>query len=380
MLDLVRELSAEIGVDVAWHTGSVPQQRRRAEILRFKNDPACRLFLSTDSGSVGLNLQAASAVINIDLPWNPAKLEQRIARAWRKNQTRSVSVVNLVTEDSIEHQILHLLGQKQALADGVLDGEGNLAKLKMPSGRAAMIERMQALMQSRAPRIVSPEEALAEELRQRYGARALLIEARTGADGRIRMLAVVDLDRETLAAETKRQDARRDGGLEVELIDRAAWLAMRRLAAGGLISMAEGQSRVLHQAPDFGAGGEAHPDGRVRVAALHADAERSLGMARALAGGGFTDEAMPLLAKAITVGAAARLAARGELAAGASMATPAQVRELVDCGALAPQAETALSALWSAAGRSAGADVPSLIEMGALVIAGLDAGEIAKAA
>jgi hypothetical protein len=380
MLDLVRELAAEIGVDVAWHTGSVPQQRRRAEIMRFKKDPACRLFLSTDSGSVGLNLQAASAVVNIDLPWNPAKLEQRIARAWRKNQTRSVAVINLVSEDSIEHQILHLLGQKQALADGVLDGEGNLAKLKMPSGRAAMIERMQALMQRRAPRIVSPEEALAEELRQRYGARALLIEARTGADGRIRMLAVVDLDPETLAAETKRQDARRDGGLDVELIDRAAWLAMRRLAAGGLISMVEGQSRVLHQAPDFGAGGEAHPDGRARVAALRADAERLLGMARALAGGGFTDEALPLLAKAITVGAAARLAGRGELAAGASMATPAQVRELVDRGALAPQAETALSALWSAAGRSTAADVPSLIEMGALVIAGLDVGEIAEAA
>jgi SNF2 family DNA or RNA helicase len=81
MLELVRELAAEIGVEVAWHTGSVPQQRRRAEIMRFKKDPACRLFLSTDSGSVGLNLQAASAVVNIDLPWNPAKLEQRIARA-----------------------------------------------------------------------------------------------------------------------------------------------------------------------------------------------------------------------------------------------------------------------------------------------------------
>ena len=148
MLELVRELAAEMGVEAAWHTGSVPQQRRRAEIMRFKQDPACRLFLSTDSGSVGLNLQAASAVVNVDLPWNPAKLEQRIARAWRKNQTRSVTVVNLVCEDSIEHQILHLLGQKQALADGVLDGQGDLDALKMPSGRAAMIERMQAMMQA----------------------------------------------------------------------------------------------------------------------------------------------------------------------------------------------------------------------------------------
>ena len=81
MLDMVRELAAEMGIEAAWHTGSVPQQRRRAEIVRFKKDPACRLFLSTDSGSVGLNLQAASAVVNVDLPWNPARLEQRIARA-----------------------------------------------------------------------------------------------------------------------------------------------------------------------------------------------------------------------------------------------------------------------------------------------------------
>src|SRR6185312_15148219 len=108
MLAMVRELAGEMGIEAAWHTGSVPQQRRRAEINRFKNDPACRLFLSTDSGSVGLNLQAASAVVNVDLPWNPAKLEQRIARAWRKGQVHAVSVINLVCEHSIEHGILQL--------------------------------------------------------------------------------------------------------------------------------------------------------------------------------------------------------------------------------------------------------------------------------
>src|SRR5258707_6424102 len=246
MLDLVRELAGEMGVQVAWHTGSVPQQRRRAEIVRFKQDPACRLFLSTDSGSVGLNLQAASAVVNVDLPWNPAKLEQRIARAWRKNQARSVTVVNRVCEVWIEHQILHLLGHKQALADGVLDGQGDLAKLKMPSGRAAMIERMQAMMQGlapQAPRIVlSAEEAVAEELRRRHGERVLLIEARTGGDGSVRVLVVLDLAGEELAAEARRHEARAAGAPAVEVIDRATWLAMRRLAASGMIMIAESQS------------------------------------------------------------------------------------------------------------------------------------------
>src|SRR6266702_631271 len=161
MLAMVRELAAEMGIETAWHTGSVPQQRRRAEITRFKQDPACRLFLSTDSGSVGLNLQVASAVVNVDLPWNPAKLEQRIARAWRKHQTRTVTVVNLVCENSIEHQILHIIGLKQALSDGVLDGHGDIGSLKMPSGRGALIERMQAMLQvppAAAPVIRLPED------------------------------------------------------------------------------------------------------------------------------------------------------------------------------------------------------------------------------
>jgi hypothetical protein len=348
MLQLVRELAAEMGVESAWHTGSVPQQRRRAEIVRFKNDPACRLFLSTDSGSVGLNLQVASAVVNVDLPWNPAKLEQRIARAWRKNQTRSVTVVNLVTEGSIEHGILHLLGQKQALADGVLDGRGDLAKLTMPSGKAALIERMQAMMQAAektAPRIVSPEEAIAEDLLRRHGERVLLIEARTASDGVPRLLVVLDLDGEALAAETRRLQARAEAsGPAIEVIDRATWLTMRRLAAGGLVKLADGPMRVLHRAAEFAV--DAAGDPAARGVELRRQAERSLRMARVLAAGGFAEEALPLLARVLGIAAAARLATLGELPAEVTMATPDQVRDLVDRGALPEEAAVAAGTLW----------------------------------
>jgi SNF2 family DNA or RNA helicase len=78
-----------------------------------------------------LNLQNASVVINCDLPWNPAKLEQRIARAWRKNQLRAVTVINPISEDTIEHRILGTLAAKQSLADGVLDAIGNLNEVKL---------------------------------------------------------------------------------------------------------------------------------------------------------------------------------------------------------------------------------------------------------
>jgi superfamily II DNA or RNA helicase len=381
--ELVRELAAEMGIEAAWHTGSVPQQRRRAEIVRFKQDPTCRLFLSTDSGSVGLNLQVASAVVNVDLPWNPAKLEQRIARAWRKNQTRSVTVVHLVCEDSIEHQILHLLGHKQALADGVLDGQGDLGALKMPSGRAAMIERLQAMMNAEAvaaPRILSPEEMVVDDLRRRHGERLLLIEARSGGDGRTRLLAVIDADGEALAAEAKRHEGQRELGLSVEVIDRSTWLAMRRLAACGMIAMLEPQCRVLHQSADFTAAAAPAFDPQARAAELHNEAERSLRMARVLAGGGFPEEALPLAAKAIGIGAAARLAALGELGAGAATATSEQIRDLTRRGILPPRVEAALSELWSRAGggRSPGALAP-LIEDAALAIPAAD-GEIAKAA
>ena len=90
MLELVGELAREMDLDVAWHTRLGAPAAPPGGDRRFKEDPACRLFLSTDSGSLGLNLQVASAVVNLDLPWNPARLEQRIARAWRKHQTSSV--------------------------------------------------------------------------------------------------------------------------------------------------------------------------------------------------------------------------------------------------------------------------------------------------
>ncbi|MSO23022.1 MAG: DEAD/DEAH box helicase, partial [Acidobacteria bacterium] len=148
MLQLVRELCERLGLGYAYHSGSVPQKRRRAEILRFKQDPACRVFLTTDSGGTGLNLQNASVVINCDLPWNPARLEQRIARAWRKHQVRPVTVINLVSENTIEHRMLATLASKQALADGVLDLKGSLGEIQFRGVRQQMIARLQQLVGS----------------------------------------------------------------------------------------------------------------------------------------------------------------------------------------------------------------------------------------
>ncbi len=102
--------------------GSVPGQARGALVRRFREEPACRVFLASDAGGVGLNLQHASAVINMDLPWNPAVLAQRIGRVHRLGQHRPVRVLEIVAENSIESGMLKLLGFKQSLFAGALDG------------------------------------------------------------------------------------------------------------------------------------------------------------------------------------------------------------------------------------------------------------------
>ncbi len=74
---VTRDQLAREGVRAAFFTGDESQKRRTQNIVDFHDDPACRVLFATDAGGVGLNLQrAASACINIEVPWNPAVLEQ----------------------------------------------------------------------------------------------------------------------------------------------------------------------------------------------------------------------------------------------------------------------------------------------------------------
>ena len=119
---IIRRLKRR-GWDYALFHGGVPSEQRGGLVDRFHADPACRVFLSTDAGGVGLNLQhAAATIINMDLPWNPAVLEQRIGRVHRLGQSKSVQVVNFVAEGTIEEKMLSILAFKKSLFAGVLDG------------------------------------------------------------------------------------------------------------------------------------------------------------------------------------------------------------------------------------------------------------------
>jgi hypothetical protein len=89
----------------------------------FHDDPRASVLFLTDAGGVGLNLQkAASACINLELPWNPAVLEQRIGRIHRLGQSRPIDVYNLVSRSCIEERIAGLVSDKRALFKGVFEG------------------------------------------------------------------------------------------------------------------------------------------------------------------------------------------------------------------------------------------------------------------
>jgi Helicase conserved C-terminal domain len=118
---VIRRLEAR-GIGYVSFHGGVPSDKRPELIHRFCVDPACRVFLSTDAGSTGLNLQHASTLVNMDLPWNPAVLEQRIARVHRLGQARPVQVINFVAKGSIEEGMLSVLAFKRSLSEGILDG------------------------------------------------------------------------------------------------------------------------------------------------------------------------------------------------------------------------------------------------------------------
>lgn len=110
--------------------GGIPSHKRGALTDQFRENPSCRVFLSTDAGAAGLNLQNAATVINIDLPWNPAVLAQRIARVHRLGQKNAVQVINLVAQGTLEEGMLSLLSFKKSLADGILDGGNTEVFLK----------------------------------------------------------------------------------------------------------------------------------------------------------------------------------------------------------------------------------------------------------
>lgn len=160
--------------------GSIPSVKRKELMDHFTADPQCRVFVSTDAGSTGLNLQVASIIVNLDLPWNPAVLEQRIARIYRIGQQRHIQVINFVSERSIEERMLSTLNFKANVAGGILDnGEDTvmmedskfnklMETVEEVVGNPVKEEPQEGLQPEPRPSVVEeePEEAVEEAMEE----------------------------------------------------------------------------------------------------------------------------------------------------------------------------------------------------------------------
>jgi len=144
-------------------SGKIPVNRRQALIDEFTNNPDCRVFLSTDAGGTGLNLQAADCVINFELPWNPARMNQRIGRVSRIGQeSGTVNVINLIAKNSIEEKIYAGIQLKTDLFQGVFDGTTDMVEFSREK-RTEMLNRLREMMQEE-PEPVAPEPSATEEI------------------------------------------------------------------------------------------------------------------------------------------------------------------------------------------------------------------------
>lgn len=157
MHKLIGQMLLENNIAFSELNGSIPSKKRGEIIKKFEDDDNCKVFLSTEAGGAGLNLQVANTLINFELPWNPAKKNQRIGRIDRLGQkSNKLSIFNLITDNSIEQNIALGLLVKQNLFDNVLnEGFNNDFVDFTAKGRGQFLEQMKEL----AGAFEQPEDA-----------------------------------------------------------------------------------------------------------------------------------------------------------------------------------------------------------------------------
>jgi superfamily II DNA or RNA helicase len=331
MQAMAAEVCDKLGIGHVRLHGGVPSDARGKLIDRFFSDADCKVFFSTDAGGVGLNLQVASHVVNLDLPWNPAVLAQRIARVHRIGQRSAVNVVLLVSEDSFEEKLETNLVAKRALFAAAVGDDETTTEVS----RSTLASRIATLMGGEfaaatgAPTAGATQAAPApandvEALRARLGD-ALERVVRL-PDGRL--LGVVRGDGAPPADEA------------AVLLPAGAAAALAPLGDASPLSRAE----LLYRAEPAAALDPIVEARRVRLSA----AERKLAAAAALTAAGLGGEALGMLREALAFGcraacasgdpgeehAALLSAVYGALIPGGVL-TPADAHALVRAGELA---------------------------------------------
>ncbi len=160
---LIGRILRENNIGFVELNGKMPVKSRGELIRKFETNPQYKIFLSTEAGGSGLNLQVADTLINFELPWNPAKKNQRIGGIDRIGQKSSkLTIYNFITRNSIEVKIASGLLVKQSLFDGVLGDNANTNFVDFSSkGRSQFIQQLEEFVneteQQKLKSIDSPE-------------------------------------------------------------------------------------------------------------------------------------------------------------------------------------------------------------------------------
>ncbi|MFN6946195.1 MAG: DEAD/DEAH box helicase [Cytophagaceae bacterium] len=150
MLNLIEKVLQECQIGYTTLSGKVAVKDRNALVKKFESDPKCKVFLSSEAGGAGLNLQVADTVINFELPWNPAKKNQRLGRIDRLGQrSKKLTIINFITRHSIEENIASGISLKQNLFEGVLNTGSQLNEVDFSaSGKAQFLQELEHIMQN----------------------------------------------------------------------------------------------------------------------------------------------------------------------------------------------------------------------------------------
>ena len=352
MLELTEPILKKIGLGYEKLTGDVPTHKRGALIERFFQDKDCRVFLSSDAGGTGLNLQAASLIINLDLPWNPAVLEQRIARAHRHGQSRSVQVVNLIAQKTIEERMLDTLAAKRDVFQGVFGGEESPAAISFRDTGQELLKTLDDMLGTGRevetevdlePTAVPTEapaptlETFADLLVARFPGRVLLVRQAPQLPGMANgaaqpgVLVVVDQDPAALRpqVESLLNDHWAGSPPTLHLMEREGYRALASFL-GDALPVADAEPFRAPALPRQ----DRQDAVRKRLQTAEkgfAQAGKRLQLARVVLGGGFPEEAARPVREALAWGLTAFLALVKERKPSATLPSPREVQAaLVD--------------------------------------------------
>jgi hypothetical protein len=324
MLDLTEPVLGRLKLGYVKLTGDVPTPKRGKLIERFFEDDDCRVFLSTDAGGVGLNLQAASLVINLDLPWNPAVLEQRIARAHRHGQRRTVNVINLIAQGTIEERMLDTLAAKRNVFAGVFGGEEAPAEISFRDTGQSLLKQLDEILQPVEVKLeLEPEVEAEAELAKaptlrsfadllvgRFPGRILLVRPAPqlpGVAGDGNVLVVVDREPAELRSQIEKSLVEYFGSAELtpggpalpipglHLMEQEGYRALVALTGGALEQIEPEEEAQVYRAPAMpaptGPSGREELERRLRKAQEGFDfAAKRLQLAQVVLQGGFPEE------------------------------------------------------------------------------------------